>query len=440
MKTENFWLDGLPPYQESPALSGCVRADVAIVGAGFAGISTAYHLKKAAPGLRVIVLEGEFVGFGASGRNAGFAMTLFGLNLEITALRFGRQNALAARRFMEKAVSRVSELVAEHSIAADLVKGGLLAVATNKTQAARLQNELDLCGKLGIEGVRWLSALETRREVNSATFLGAKFDPCCALINPAKFARGFKSAAESLGVEFHERSPVLNIRSGKEITLELAHGKVTASKIVLATNAYSQRFALLRRKALPVHTYIALTRPLKAHELAAIGWKNRQRIEHNRNLVHYYRLTADNRLLMGGGAALYHYGGGLGQDQNAATLDRLKTHIARTFPALSDIEITHHWGGPISGTLDLAPALGASRDGRILYALGCIGHGVALMTLAGQVLGDLALERKSEWTELFFVNRWTPPVPAEPLRTAVARTIIKALELQDRWDERLSRH
>ncbi|MBI5630125.1 MAG: FAD-dependent oxidoreductase [Elusimicrobia bacterium] len=432
----SFWLETAPPYQPGPSLKKAIEADVAVVGGGLAGVSTAYHLKKEAPRLRVAVLESEHVGFGASGRNAGFAMTLFGLALPITALRFGKANAAAAYRFMAGAVDYVWNLCRELGIDAQAERTGLLVVATNLAQVKRLRHEMSLARELGLSDLRWLEAGEVRREVNSPTYLGAKYDPFCVLVNPARLVRGLKEAAMKLGVEFYEGTPVSSLRCGTDLVLETPEGSVRAAKAVLATNAYSQGFPLLSSKAAPVHTYISLTRPLTAAELAAIGWRRRQGIEDARNLVHYYRLTPDNRLLMGGGQAHYYRGGGLGRDTHQGNLEHVRSHIAEAFPVLRGIEITHHWGGPVSGTLDLAPAFGyAGEQKKVIYALGCVGHGVSLMTMAGQILRDLALERDTELSRLFFVNRRTVWVPWEPVRAAVINGIISGLKLQDKFDE-----
>jgi len=213
-----------------------------------------------------------------------------------------------------------------------------------------------------------------------------------------------------------------------------------AEKVILATNAYSARFRPTRSRQLPIHTYIVLTEPLSPEQLAAIGWRQRQGIEDSRNLIHYFRLTADNRLLMGGEDALYYYGSADDRDRSDALQHHLEAAVTRLFPALAGVRFTHHWGGPISATLDLAPAIGHAGP-NLLYSVGCMGHGVSLCNLNGATLADLALERKTDLTEVFFVDRRSIPVPPEPLRFATAGAILAAMRLMDRWDERgPSRH
>ncbi|MFN3929312.1 MAG: NAD(P)/FAD-dependent oxidoreductase, partial [Thermoflexus sp.] len=317
MGAQSFWLLAAGPYTPNPPLVGEERADVAILGAGFTGLSAALHLKEAEPGLTVVVLEQAFVGYGASGRNAGFAMTLFGLTLSLTTLRFGRQAAAEAHRYMERAVDYVGELVARYGIDCDYERPGLLRVATSPAYVRRIQEEIELAHRLGLEGIEWLDAAAVRGQVNSPLYLGAWWEPRCALLNPAKYVRGLKRAAEALNVRIYEESPVLAVeRRPDGFLLRTPQGSVRAGKIVFATNAYSHLLPPLRRKQVPAFTYIVLTEPLSPDRLEPIGWRNRQGIEDARNLVHYYRLTPDNRLLMGGGDVGVPFGKQMNLDEN----------------------------------------------------------------------------------------------------------------------------
>jgi glycine/D-amino acid oxidase-like deaminating enzyme len=437
-RAKSFWLEQASSgYVESPALEGMVRADVLIIGGGFTGLSSAYHLKREHPGLRVVLVESDVVGFGASGRNAGFAMTLFGPTFGTTALRFGRQRAVEAHRYMEHAVSYIGELVRARNLSCDYEYPGFLRVATTPAYARRIQAEIELARSLGIDGIEWIDAESTRARVDSPTYLGAWHEPHCALINPARFARELKRVALTAGVEIYERSPVTNLEFGAPIRAQTPHGAVEADKLVLATNAFSAQFPLLRARQCPVHTYIVLTEPLNAAQLDSIGWRGRQGVEDGRNLAHYYRLTPDNRLLAGGGDARYFYGNQTGVDKHLPTFERLQQFVAETFPGLRGLKITHRWGGAISATLDLAPALGyVGADRRVVYSVGCMRHGVALSTLNGVTISDLIMERRSELTDVFFVNRRTVPLPPEPLRMPLANGILGVMRAQDAFDER----
>jgi glycine/D-amino acid oxidase-like deaminating enzyme len=437
-RARSFWLEqASASYSENAALEGMVRADVLIIGGGFTGVSTAYHLKKARPGLRVVLLESEVIGFGASGRNAGFAMTLFGLTLSLTTTRFGKQKALEAHRYMERAVGYVGELVRARNLQCDYEYPGFLRVATTPTYIRRIQAELELAHALGIEGVDWIEANELRTLVDSPTFLGAWREPHCALLNPARLVRELKRIAIAQGVEIYEHSPVTNLEFTQPIRAQTPHGAVETDKLLLATNAFSAQIAQLRTRQCPIHTYIVLTEPLNAAQMDSVKWRGRQGIEDARNLVHYYRLTPDNRLLMGGGDAHYFHNNQVGVDKHVPTFEQLQYFIAETFPGLRGIRITHRWGGAISATLDMAPAISyLGGDRRIIYSVGCMGHGVALSILNGQTISDLLNEQRSDLSEVFFVDRRVTPLPSEPFRTPLAQGIIGMLRTQDRFDER----
>jgi len=435
---KSFWLATAGAYEESPPLDGDAHVDVAVVGGGFCGISTSYYLKRENPSLRVAVLEDRVVGYGASGRNAGFAMTLMGLTLDVTALRFGKEKTRQAYQFGHRAVDHIGQLVDSHGIDCDYEKPGLLTVATNKGQAKRLQHEIKLGEEIGVEGLEWLDAASMRAQVDSPTYIGARWEAQCALINPAKFVRGMKDVATKSGVEVYERTPVLEFKHGKRaLRLQTPRGLVTADKVVFATNAFSARFPELNGKQFPVFTYIVLTEPLSESQRAGIGWQKRQGIEDARNLIHYYRLTADNRLLFGGADAQYYFGGPLDRDRNPAAFRKLERDLKRTFPSLGDVRIEYKWGGPVSVPLDFFPGMGyLGGDKRVAYSLGCVGHGVAMMNMAGQIMRDLVLEKDSELTELFFVNRRLIPLPPEPLRFALGEGLRGVLKAQDAWEAR----
>jgi glycine/D-amino acid oxidase-like deaminating enzyme len=433
---KSYWLAS-SPYEESAPLDDSTKVDVAIVGGGFCGLSTAHYLKRTDPSLRVAVLEDKVVGYGASGRNAGFAMTLMGFTLSITSLRFGKEKAKQAHDFAHRAVDHIGQMVDAHGIDCDYERPGLFTVALNPAQAKRLQDEIKLAEELGIDGLKWLDARTVQSEVHSPTYMGARWEEQAALINPAKYVRGLKRVAQEHGVEVYERTPVVAAHLQPILHLDTPHGLVEAEKVVFATNAFSSGFPQLRNKQFPVFTYIVLTEPLSDDRLAGIGWGGRQGIEDARNMIHYYRLTPDNRILFGGSDAQYYFGGPLDRDSNPRVFRRLERDMQQTFPSLKDVRIEHRWGGPVSVPVDFFPAMGyLGEDKRAAYSLGCVGHGVAMMNMAGQIMRDLVLERESELTNLFFVNRGVIPLPPEPLRFAFAEGIRRALKAQDAWEAR----
>lgn len=436
-QADSFWLKRYGAYAPNPPLQGEAVVDVAVIGGGFTGLSTAYHLRRDAPGLRVAVFEAEQIGFGASGRNGGFNMTLFGLEPSVTKALFGRQRLLEAHRYMERAVDHVRALVAEHGLQSEYEHPGFLRVATTPGYVRRIQHDMELLTRAGVTGIEWWEAGRVRQEVDSPLFLGAWWEPRCGLLDPARHVRELKRLAEQEGASVYEGSPVEEVaRRGAGFSLRLPGGEVQAEKVVFATNAWSHLFPQLRRKQIPAFTHMIATEPLSPDQLAPIGWRNRQGLEDARNLVHYFRLTADNCLVMGGSDVSIAFGADMARDENPRVFDDLARDVVRLFPSLRGVRVTDRWGGPVSVPVDMAPAIGFVGDRRAVYSLGCVGHGVSLAQLNGQTITDLLLERQSDLTAVWFVGRRTIPWPPEPLRFAASHAIRGYLRLEDRIYER----
>ena len=437
IKQKSYWMT-TRDYTPNEPLQANIEVDVAIVGGGFTGLSAAYHIKKAEPNLRVALLESQIIGFGASGRNGGFNMTLFGLTLEVTAFRFSKEKAKAAHHYMERSVDYLQELVSDLNIDCDYEHNGFLRVATSEKYKKRILKDMALAHELGLTGIEWLDKEQTREQVQSPMYIGAWWEPRCGILNPAKLSWGWTEVLDPMGVDIFENSPVAEIaRENGKIRLDTPKGCVRADKVVMATNAWSHFFKELKRKQVPVWTHIVLTEPLTKAHFKEIGWQNRQGIEDARNLVHYYRLTADDRLAMGGRDVSLSYGNDMDKDLNADTFAGLKNDVHELFPVLKDIRFTHEWGGPVSVPLDMAPAIGFAGDKNVVYSLGTVGHGVSMTHLNGRTVCDLILEQQTELTDVFFVNRRTIPWPPEPLRNLTIKAILKYMHWEDRrYDQR----
>ena len=431
-QSKSYWMK-TRSYTPGDALREDIDVDVAIIGGGFTGLSTAYHLKKTEPAMRIAILESEVIGFGASGRNGGFNMTLFGLTLSITALRFGKTKAREAHHYMERAVDLLRDLVHELKLDCEYEHPGFLRVATSEKYRKRILHEVELAHKLGLEGIEWLEKDRTQEEVKSPLYLGAWWEPRCGILNPAKLAWSWAETIRPMGIEIYERTPVMEVSRGPhKIALSTAGGKIHAGKVVFATNAWSHFFPGLKRKQIPVWTHIVITEPLTGEQCRAIGWQNRQGIEDARNLVHYYRLTADNRIVMGGRDVSLSKGNEMNRDHNEEIFEELRNDVREIFPPLRDIKFSDAWGGPVSVPIDMAPAIGYLGDKRAIYSLGCVGHGVSLTHLNGQTVRDLVLERQTDLSDVFFVNRTTIPWPPEPLRALTIKAILGYMHIEDR--------
>jgi glycine/D-amino acid oxidase-like deaminating enzyme len=430
---KSFW-HGTREYVPGPSLSGDLTVDVAIIGGGYTGLTSAYFLKQAEPGLRVAVLESDYVGFGASGRNGGFSMTKIGMLNSVTQLRFGRQRALEAHEYADRAVTHVRGLVQSLGLDCDYEHSGLLTVATSPAYAKRLDRELKVTHDLGITGVERLDARQVTDRLDSPVYTGdGWWEPNCGILNPAKLSWAWNDVVKRAGVQVYEYTPVTSVvRAGSGSLVTTPNGTVRATKVVFATNAWSRQFPHLASAQLPVWTYLVLTEPLTDAQMNAIGWAGREGVEDFRDLVHYYRLTADNRIAFGGRDVGLSQGPSMANDRNETIVAMLRADVRATFPQLGEIEFTHAWGGPVSCTLDLFPALGYAGGRDWVYSLGCVGHGVSTTQLNGQTIADLVCERDTELTNAFFVNRRVIPFPPG----ALAQPVIGGIARFMRWEDR----
>jgi glycine/D-amino acid oxidase-like deaminating enzyme len=428
----SFWLDGGPPARAS--LSGDVRADVAVIGAGFTGLWTAIALSGREPSLRVVVLEAERVGHGASGRNGGFVEATLTHGLQNGLAHFPDENDTLLRLGRENLAGLV-DFVRRQRISCHLEQPGAITVATSPWQLDELAAAADLHRDVGDE-VALLDATAVRAEVDSPAYLGGLYEAGTAVVHPGKLVRGLARVLDERGVALHERTPVTGVaRRAGGVRLTTPSGEVRAERAVLATNAYSHR--LLRRTArhfVPVHDYVLLTEPLSAEQRARIGWKRRQGLADAGNQFHYYRLTHDDRILWGGYDAVYRFGNGIGPryDHRRATYDLLARHFRATFPQLHDVRFERWWGGAIATTTRFTATFGATLGGRVLYALGYTGLGVAATRFAATVIADKMLSPASPLLELRFTSTSPVPIPPEPLRWAGVQLTRRAVARADR--------
>ena len=431
-REKSFWLSRLD-LRPGPSLKGDEKVDVAIVGGGYTGITTAYFLKKMDPSMEVVVLERDLVGYGASGRNAGFSMKLFGFSMAMTKLRFGKEDTLRAHDYMTDAVGLVKSLVEEHQIECGYEHTGFFRLATSEGYERRIRQEIEFAQSMGIDEIKWLDADEVAEHVRSPNFRGAAYEPDSAILDPARLIRGMKEVVESMGVTIYEGSAVEDIQAGDRVRLTTPGGTVEADRAVLATNAYTHLLPLAKSKQAPAFTYVIVTEPLSDEHFQKIGWQNRQGLEDARNMIHYFRLTDDNRLLLGGSDVKIPFGNNMDRDGDEQVFARLEQDLRFLFPQLADLKIAMRWGGPVSVTLDMAPAMGTLKGGRLLYSVGCTGHGVSLTHLNGKTLAELVLGKSTKRTEIFFVDRTVPPWPPEPLRIMATQAVRGALRLQDHF-------
>lgn len=407
-KPAPFWLDrpDAPPARQP--LSGEVAADLAVVGGGFSGLWTAVIAKELFPQRRVVLVEGNRIGWAASGRNGGFCEASLTHGEANGRDRFPAEYSMLERLGLAN-LNAIEATVARYGIACDWERTGQLGVATEEYQAEEFR---------AVGGPGYLDTAAVRAEVNSPTFLAGLWDrDGCAMVQPARLAWGLADAAERLGVRVYEKTPVTAlVRSGEGMALRTRDGVVRAPKVALGTNAFPALVKRLRPYTVPVYDYVLMTEPLSSAQLASIGWRNRQGIGDSANQFHYYRLTSDNRVLWGGYDAIYHFGRAIrsSYDQRPATFAKLARHFFETFPQLEGIGFTHRWGGAIDTCSRFCAFFGTAHRGRVAYALGYTGLGVGASRFGARVMLDLLDGKETELTQLDMVRTKPVPFPPEP--------------------------
>jgi glycine/D-amino acid oxidase-like deaminating enzyme len=415
----SLWLDRLPgTLQPREPLGGDEDADIAIVGAGFTGLWTAYYLQRADPSLRIVLLEREIAGFGASGRNGGWCSALFPASWPRIARENGLHAALAMREALRDSMREVGAVTASEGIDCDYQRGGTLAFARSTAQLARGQAEVRAAADpadVGDDDLRWQDAGQVREIAGVPSALGASCTPHCAALDPARLVRGLADLVVARGARLYEQTPVTGIAARRAHT---PYGTVTARSVIRATEAFTVQMPGHRRDLAPVYSLIVATEPLDAHRLAAVGLADRQTFTDYSHLICYGQRTADGRLVFGGRGAPYHFGSSLDSthDRDERVFARLRSTLVQMFPALHGVSFTHAWGGAVAAPRDWHASVGYHRESGLGWAGGYVGDGVSTANLAGRTLADLVTARDSAPTRLAWVGhrsrRWEP----EPLR------------------------
>ncbi|MEU1118265.1 MULTISPECIES: FAD-dependent oxidoreductase [unclassified Streptomyces] len=426
-KPVSFWLDDPARPSPEPALTGDERCDLLVVGGGYSGLWTALIAKERDPHRDVVLVEGKEAGWAASGRNGGFCAASLthgiGNGLSRWPDEIAKLEELGARNLDE-----IEAAVKRYSIDCDFERTGEIDVATEPHQLAELHEMYAEMAEHGLaEGSELLDADALREHVDSPTFLGGLWDrDGVAMLNPAKLAWGLKRACLAKGVRVYEHTPALELASsGAGMAVRTPYGRVFADQVVLATNIFPSLVKRLRPYTVPVYDYALMTEPLTDEQLAAVGWKNRQGLGDSANQFHYFRLSADNRILWGGYDAIYPFGGKVRAeyDDRPETYAKLAGHFFACFPQLEGVRFTHAWGGAIDTCSRFSAFFGTAHKGRVAYAAGYTGLGVGATRFGADVMLDLLSGERTERTELEMVRTKPLPFPPEPFAwTGVALT------------------
>ena len=435
---EPYWLDQAGAPAPAAALDGVDTADLAVIGAGYSGLWTALLAKERDPHRDVVVIEAGTAGWAASGRNGGFCAASITHGFDNGLSRFPGE-MVTLERLGRANLDEIEQAVARYAIDCDFTRAGELHVATADWQWRDLVASHAAADARGLD-VRLLDREAVRAEVDSPTYHGGIWDRTgCATVDPARLVWGLRRACLQLGVRLYENSPVDRITATRgSLRLHTWRGRVTAGRVVLATGAHGRLLKRLRQFIVPVYDYALMTEPLSDAQLGSIGWGNRQGIGDAGNQFHYYRLTADNRILWGGYDAVYYNGGRIRpeQDQRPATFEVLAEHFAATFPQLAGVRFTHKWGGVIDCCSRFSAFFGTAYGGRLAYAVGYTGLGVGATRFGAKVMLDLLGTGPTELTALRMVRSKPMPFPPEPARSAVIQLTRWSIAQADRHQGR----
>lgn len=432
----SFWhedaaLTGTPGSE----LPGDTALDVAIVGAGYTGLWTAYYLAKADPNLRIGIIEKEFVGFGASGRNGGWCSAIFPTSFRKVASGSGRSGAVEMQRAMFSTVREIGSVIASEAIDCDFEQGGYVSVARNTAQWARAQGEVRAWRDWGFdaEDMQLLSREEASRRVAASDLHGATFTPHCAALHPAKLAGGLSRVVRGLGVKIFEDTTVEAI---SERRLDTSRGVVRAEVIVRATEGYTADLPGAKRDLVPMYSLMVATAPLSDEQWDEIGLRQRETFSDKRHLRIYGQRTADGRVAFGGRGAPYHFGSRIRPeyDNDARVHAMLRSILTEIFPSIGGVEFTHAWGGNLGIPRDWYPSVGYDRRRGFAQAGGYVGDGVATAHLAGRTLAAEIVDVDDPVRALPWAGRQSPKWEPEPFRWLGVNAGTMAFSIADRTE------
>jgi len=437
-----LWWDLLPEPLSRPLgeqLAGDIDVDVAIIGAGYTGLWTAYYLQKQSPGLRIAIVEKHIAGYGASGRNGGWASALFPQDHSAVAEQAGLPAAVAMQKAMNDTVDEIGRVAADHGWDIDWAKGGTVVAARTLAQWDRMRERDAHLRATGFDpDEQLLDARETLDKVRATDVIGGMYTPHCAAIQPAKLVRHLARHVVDSGAQLFENSPALALEPG---IVRTPTGNVRSKYVIRATEGYTAEISGQRRTMLPFYSLMVATEPLPEETWEQIGLADRPTFSDGRHLVIYGQRTADNRLAFGGRGAPYSFGSKI---RTQAELDSrshriLQATLTNLFPVLRNHRFTHAWGGTLGITRDWQASVGLDPITGVGWAGGYVGDGVGTSNLAGRTLAALISQEPDPLLALPWVDhrsrRWEP----EPLRWAATAIGLKATEAADAIESRTGR-
>ena len=436
-------LEAEPALQASAPLTGSQAADIVIIGGGYVGLWTALSIKELSPQSKVVVLERDVCGGGASGRNGGMAMSWWPKIASLLAFA-DVDDALFLARASERAIDEIAQFCGRHRIDAHFRCGGWLWTATSDAQQESWEGTLQACARVGARPFEHMLPEDVARRTGSRMHRAGVFERGNATVQPARLVRGMRRVALERGIVIHENTPVLELSHGYPAVIRSASGTILAKSVVLATNAWAAAIPEISRLIVPVNSSIVVTQAIP-ERLAALGWTGGEAITDSQLMVGYYRTTRDGRIAYGKGTGALSRGGVIDAtfSRHEESCLMAEQDFRRAYPMLADVRVSHAWSGPIDRTYDSLPVFGTlAGTGHIHYGVGWSGNGVAPSLLGGRILASLALDRNDAWRRCALVDRKPKRFPPEPIkyfggslvRNAVRRKEEReARDLAPRW-------
>ncbi len=436
-----FWMESTELPESNPTLVRDEHCDLCIVGGGYTGLWTAIVAKERDASRDVVLIDKGEVGGAASGRNGGFVESSLTHGVANGLARHGDEIDVLEELGLRN-LDEIEATIERYGIDCGYERTGVIDVAHDGHPASyvdELREEHDVLRGMG-QQVEWLDGEAMRAEVHSPTYTaGLVRSHRAALIDPARLAWGLKRVAEDLGVRIYEHSKATELdRDGVAMIVTTPLGRVRCARVVLGTNADKPLLKRVRQYMVPVYDYCLVTEPLSAEQMARVGWERRQGLSDITNQFHYYRLTADNRILWGGYDAIYYWGSktSVELESRPETWATLATHFFQTFPQLEDLDFTHVWGGAIDTSTRFSVFFGTAMRDRVAYAVGYTGLGVGASRFAATTMLDLLDGRQSIATETDFVQSKPLPFPPEPFRFAGIQATRWSLNREDQTGRR----
>ena len=413
-----FWLDDPAKPTPQPHLTESISTDLLVIGAGFAGLWTALLAKEENPNRDIVLIDAGEVAIGASGRNGGFMDSSITHGF-LNGLSRWPHEIKTLQRLGVKNFNEIQSTLKRLNIECDFQLAGEIDVATEEYILDELKDFTKLARSYEVP-FEYFDHEQLQTKVKSPIFLAGVKRPDVAIVNPAQLAWGLRQACMELGIRLYEHTPVKHIfEEGDHIIARTLHGQIQANKVALATNAFPPLVKHIAHYVVPVYDYVLMTEPLNPTQRDSIGWYSREGLSDGNNQFHYFRTTADGRILWGGFDAIYHWNNGFNSEleNRPASFALLAEHFFQAFPQLEGLRFTHAWGGAIDTCSRFSPFWGTTHNGKTAYTMGYTGLGVGATRFGAQVMLDLLDGKNTERTELEMVRTKPLPFPPEPLRS-----------------------